>query len=680
MPGKNNTRSIMLFVLSAIFLGWNFSSMNGILLQEHFDATQVDFKVNSQYEKCEPSSSSGRPSIDSETATLSSSSSSSSKKEHPVCQILGDTSALSFWIQHLNTVIKASKYPQDKKFSKEPLYTYLLSWITPRLPFSVKSVPRNDGMTARILPSLMDKAWARHKYLLEHPGQIVRADNNDTSIPPPVTILIFGGSVTMGINCFDGVPAKNRQLQCAWPTRLGHVLNQMFGYSHWNNPLFSVKNIARGGTNTAIGTLLLEYGMLEDRYPDIIINAYSTNDMHILSMKDAENAGVTLEENVFAILQNFTRVALTMNNDPSSDCLRQPPLVIHFNDYIGNEQREIIETMGVSKAATMLSAYYGIGSASYADVVRDWVYGDTKESLFSPSGWYKNSETMKREIHPGEGMHAISAWVVVYQLLEYTSLVCSQESWFTLEASRDRLTDPLAYYPSHLKVANLPDIPAEKVPSNYLELKASPTPYGLPPLLTKQSRLDDVTALWRQQAQSVPNKPECSVSSSSLATSSPKCIFGWLSGTWPSATQEEVERMFNQRASTMEWFLSNDHNKLGWMPNNKTKLNGKAASMVLDLPNIPQSISRVTGFILKSYGQLWHTSMAKVEVYQQRDDNDPSWGSPIASGHWAGFHAKNTSEIYPEFLNANVVEGANLRVNITLLSGESYKLMGLFLC
>jgi hypothetical protein len=164
---------------------------------------------------------------------------------------------------------------------------------------------------------------------------------------------------------------------------------------------------------------MLEYGLLDTKYqhPDIIVNAYSTNDHHIIAVKESELLGLSLEENIFATLQEFYRTALSLNDDDGS-CVRSPPLVIHFNDYIGNEQREIMDTMSIARVVSMLSSYYGTASASYVDVVRDWVYGDTREGMFSPPAWYDvRFVGMQREIHPGEPMVSAIVCFNIYLII-----------------------------------------------------------------------------------------------------------------------------------------------------------------------------------------------------------------------------------------------------------------------
>jgi hypothetical protein len=114
------------------------------------------------------------------------------KHQHPICQVIGDTSAQSLWNQHLDTILHASKFALDTSFVKKDLYATLLAWITPRLPLSVKSLPRNDGWNARIIPKIMEKAWARYEYLKQQQNKTGnRKARSQPEIPPPVTVLIL---------------------------------------------------------------------------------------------------------------------------------------------------------------------------------------------------------------------------------------------------------------------------------------------------------------------------------------------------------------------------------------------------------------------------------------------------------------------------------------------------------
>ena len=165
---------------------------------------------------------------------------------------------------------------------------------------------------------------------------------------------------------------------------------------------------------------------------DILINDYSTNDMHLVPKREP-NATQLLEERQLEALQNFTRFVL-QRNDLSRHCVDDDEddnnkkkttttttktatatttssssssssipqiLYLHLNDYLGNAWRQILGGSILTRVNSVLAPYYGYASASYADVVRDYVYGDTHESFFTSRGWY---ETKNKGKMSGEGM------------------------------------------------------------------------------------------------------------------------------------------------------------------------------------------------------------------------------------------------------------------------------------
>lgn len=201
-----------------------------------------------------------------------------------------------------------------------------------------------------------------------------------------------------------GIPAIRNE-RCAWPTRLEQFVNTFVKLTlNEHQPgtvqdLIQVHTLAVGGTNTATGRAVLEFDVLppEASQPDILINAYSTNDMHVLTMQEALESNVTIRDLVFSMHQDFIRTVMK--------CPHNRPVLFWLDDYIGNEQREILATQELAQSMHVLSNYYGFGYVSYADAVRSSVYSDTKETMFSPAGWYTGSGSrMKREIHPGQGM------------------------------------------------------------------------------------------------------------------------------------------------------------------------------------------------------------------------------------------------------------------------------------
>ena len=307
--------------------------------------------------------------------------------ESAMCQSLASTSAIALWVGNIDKIHDASRLRLDRKWKLHDLTAQVLQLITPRLPLSAKTLPR-DVVSVE---ALLRKAHARYEYL-----HAPKSRRRGLAAPPPVKIVVLGGSVTAGVNCYSGIGGSDLE-RCAWPARMKGLINGMA-----QGELVEVHVFALGGSNTNTASVLLEYDLLpkDAQNSDILINGYSTNDMHVKTIEEAAGEGKTLSDKVFEMAQDFVRVVLRPR-----PCQKQPPLLLWLDDYLGNEQRVILETTALSKAMHVLANYYGFGSVSYADAVRDWVYGDTHEILFSPA-WYKGKgDKFTREIHPGQGAH-----------------------------------------------------------------------------------------------------------------------------------------------------------------------------------------------------------------------------------------------------------------------------------
>jgi hypothetical protein len=310
-----------------------------------------------------------------------------------ICQPLASTSAMALWVDNIDRIHAASRLRLDRKWKLHDLTAQVLQLITSHLPLSAKTLPRDVVG----VETLLRQAHARYEYL-----HAPKSRRRGLPVPPPVKIVVLGGSVTAGVNCFSGVGGSDLE-KCAWPARMKGLINGMA-----QGDLVQVHVFALGGSNTNTATVLLEYDLLpkDAQNADIMINGYSTNDMHVKTIEEAAEEGKTLTDKVFEMAQDFVRVALRPR-----PCQNQPPLLLWLDDYLGNEQRIILETTALSKAMHVLANYYGLGSVSYADAVRDWVYGDAHEILFSP-GWYKGKGgKFSREIHPGQGAHMSMAWM-----------------------------------------------------------------------------------------------------------------------------------------------------------------------------------------------------------------------------------------------------------------------------
>lgn len=613
-----------------------------------------------------------------------------------VCQLLSAgspfmPSALELFFRYYKSIHEASQLStKDTNYKFSDFTAELLYLITPRLPQSTMSLPRQWSIVRRIL----NTAEKRLDYL-QHPRKYPK--NN---IPPPVKIVLLGGSVLVGRNCRKivrdygltqdlGMQMPNRE--CTYSFRLQLFLDQLThlllfpdkdlptGKASYNHlpQLFSVSKIAMGGTNTNVGSEIFKYDLVPDEahQADIVLNAYATNDMHVLTILEMEAQHKTLREGVFDMLQDFVRNILRPNachDDKTGQVHDRRPLLLHMDDYLGNEQRGILQTMELSQSVLALSQYYGFGSMSYSNVVRDWVYGDSKEYWFSPEGWWRSTpdakkpsidETeMQREIHPGMGMHIAASWIVSYNLLNIATTFCSMEQYLD---EQDETSDVLLDYQSSSWASNF--VPLEN------ELPPAPgrphrLPYGLPPPLTPQLMLDNVTQQW--QSQELPLPMSCG------HMERRRCPFSWVSGlSLQQNNKTWIQDAFQSATAkgSKPWKLVDEGGKIGFLAQHQP------SRWILEFSSPQQQLATVTFFFLKSYGEKWKDSKVAIEVQTSRGDSN--WTPLIPSTELLGTHAKNTSEMYTEEMTfAPIPPNQKLQLNIELVGGSTFKLMGLAIC
>jgi len=171
------------------------------------------------------------------------------------CQLLPfhlqHASALAIWNEHIQKIHSASQLPKDPDYEFHDLTAQLLHLISPRLPNSIKAVPRDWSSVHYVLEEVLLPRW---NYLTQNTSDAtlnLRSQNNQQDDPPrPVKIVVMGGSVVSGVNCLQLFSKKvghtmTRQ-QCAWPFRLQNFLDRVTGIER----LFEVHAVVMGGSNT----------------------------------------------------------------------------------------------------------------------------------------------------------------------------------------------------------------------------------------------------------------------------------------------------------------------------------------------------------------------------------------------------------------------------------------------
>ena len=624
---------------------------------------------------------------------------SAKENRHPLCQSVMPhpaPSAMALWNEHVREILKVTRMPHDFKYAFHDFTTQLLQIISPRLPRSVKTTP----FDWRPVENALTVGWERYQYLKLPKEEQEAIPIHDR--PRPLKVLIMGGSLLVGTNCarlkqelgFEfGMPRR----ECNWSRRFFHFINGFFlGEDHAKmkkvrlNQLVEVAKVAMGGTNSATGSVIWEYDLIpeETQNPDILINAYSTNDMHILTIQQAKASNSTLRDKTFEMIQDFVRRILGTKRCPTTKGIISgnepiPPLLLHMDDYLGNEQLKIWETTELAQGAQVLANYYGFVAMSYADVVREFVYGDTYEKWFSAEWWVHAGKSLafERQIHPGMGMHISAVWVTAYNLLHLASSYCSLPTDALIHESNNEINE------YEVGLWGLPEL--QSIHKQAMG-KPKPQPKGLPPELTNELRLEDVTSLWREQSSTSKNGGSSHHTSSSCksdqnngsgvhTTHLAKCPFSWVSGL--SLQQNNiswVDEYFQQQSiSWVQWEISDDEKKIGFIPSP----GAEKAVMILNFMYPHQQLNSVTLFYMKSYGTKWENSKLRLDIFSVPSSGQ-ELGRHLGGRDLLGSHSKNTSEMYTEeiILAETVQASKKIQVEATLSGGGTFKIMGLAVC
>lgn len=564
----------------------------------------------------------------------------SGHQQHPLCQWITNPKAgatmapMSIWTANIPYIHAFTTIFGNEGGRANQITADLLHLVSHRLPLSVAHPTHQDPR--RLMDRIFDR-WS-------HPDRV-----------PKVKILVMGGSVTAGVNAAAyGAPFKNgrgevifrRQHQVRFSAFLQRFLDETLPN------VFEIHTLALGGTNSETGATILELGLLpeEATQPDVIIHAFSTNDMHINTMKDAESQNLTHHEKRMEAVESFVRAAL-------NQCPARQPLLMILDDYLGNEQHEILELFDMTSVHAKIASYYGIGVASYANTVRHLVYSDTKENWFSPSGWYDSKGVYKREIHPFFTAHMVMMWVILYNALDTAVSYCSSE----------QLLDN--YHHEYIRNESFVGTTLGDYPDPIQELMGRPKqspPSSIPPPLNNL-RLEHISSRWSNDSDE--HARECSRSDQD--SGQPKCFVSWVGGL---STVDGETKLKGYLSDTSGWTYESGK-KPGFVSSDNI-----GSSLGIHVFGTGQPLlSRVTTWVMQSYGDRWENSTIRLTVRSSKDSVD--W---YARGNatYVGFHAKQTSESFPHvlILDPPIEAGDSIQVEYELIGGTTAKITGLALC
>ena len=100
----------------------------------------------------------------------------------------------------------------------------------------------------------------------------------------------------------------------------------------------------------------------------------------------------------------------------------------------------------------------------------------------------------------------------------------------------------------------------------------------------------------------------------------------------------------------------------------------------LQFQNLAKDVGTVTIFFLRSYGEKWKDSLAKFRIW--RGGGTGETNRTLAEVDISGFHNASVSLTLHETIDLSevVAKGETLNLQVDLLSGNAFKIMGMTMC
>ena len=557
--------------------------------------------------------------IDRDTTSSSSEWTKRNNNNTLVCETIGVHSASRLWRDHFEDILLPAF--QNHPLDKDGVHH---AWIE-RFLRAMDPTQQRSGRRRSLSPTDLQNMLS-----------ILEARRSNASAPP-LSVAIFGGSVTEGRGCqnlpveLDPFFSSTTNLPpirggtCAWPSRLQHLADAVLGPN-----MVHIHNLAVGGTNTALSIPIIDYHLYPlHQPPDVMVNAYSVNDNLFDWRGTADNTqSYDHLKRTLHKAQAFVRTARQ-----SKPC-QTPPVVLFVDEYVGNQNKKLLGEDIRNDGVRLVADYYEMGYVRRSDQAHILV--QTNETLLSPS-WFKNDQ-WATEVHFGMPGHVQMALVTAYYVLEEVVQYC-QEKPPTTTASSERLPPPLDFA-----------TPWSTLPSLW-RTTAAPT--------TTDRAHDCAKTAWTH----APPCPLAFVATPTGTAKSPLQLHNYLKSFVQSNTGWlEVK---NKRDG---W-----QNKLGYVATEK----GAKVTMVLE--SLENRVRVVTLQFMKSYGDLWDGSEAEFVVQIHRGDVLKH----TETFRLEGYHQSNTSISYEHVqdLGEHYAElGDRLTFSMELVAGPQFKVMALMLC
>jgi hypothetical protein len=411
----------------------------------------------------------------------------------------------------------------------------------------------------------------------------------------PVRIMVMGGSVAKGVaSCNNHIglrsPPLPRYHQCAWPARLGHLLNSVLfrpqpgannGSSNNKTEVFDVWNAAVPGFDSEMGALLLEYQLFDrfpSRLPHVVLASYSAN--------DAQNADPARRWRTAQ--QEFVKRVHRVR--PCDDDL---PLLVLVDDLYGDMSLDAIEQTG---SVYKTSSWYNLMSIAYSNVGRH-----------AHVAYHRNNTRMyplfgsDYKVHLGIGFHVAMAWTVLFNIVD-------------------------ALYEACVGDAVTPLLPT--------------TPFS-EPNTKHRGRYGPTHAVRQEWEANLLAKDRMCNASSRIAHAFPRdepirrystgvCAYGWVAGShptlmYPGQLPRALAPVLAEATGWRAKGTPQGNPRTGWYAESVH------ATFSIVLANVSMETTSLTVLSMKSYGPEWVDSKLSVQLRVTRRQR----GGGVGDGHTA---------------------------------------------
>ena len=509
---------------------------------------------------------------------------------------------------------------------------------------------------------------------------------------PPLRIVVFGGSVTNGHYCLDngfdlevrndgkghdpaGTPPQQSKI-CAWSGRLQDMMDETFGPG-----VVDIINLAVGGAKSDMSTALMDFGLIPDSTPDIIIWDHGINDAMTTVNPDVkyyESSNLDAEQ-IFEKLQRFYQAALAL---PTSCKNPHPPLVIMLDSLIGQQKRfpQISDALRVSTAISKMLAWYpDIWGISSANTIRPYILTKVNNEKKMIGLLGSNEVTT----HPGMMYHISIAWVLMFNFLNALHDHCITRNI--------------------LKPMN---------ESEYLQLSHIP-------VLHAELRMLDIPELWKERIPEPMDNESCLEKQMSKTEAAKKftidssltCYYAWIVNSMlkvdtPRNVYRKIEPYLVSNEGWSAHSTDSKTNPGGWIPPG-----GRGSFFTLQFTDVPTTVNFLTIVYMQSYSHMWINSTLQIDCIffnpssdistdflEQIESNPlPMLDHTYMSGKInrtesytairhliSGYHDDETSILVPikePLPDRTLEEGkSSLLLHFRLLDGETFKIAGMALC